>query len=108
MTVIRMIWAALAIAVLLAAAPALAQQPVTPKIVEGTQVQPAYPDSARRLGIEGTTTLRALVFADGHVGEVGLVQSAGHPDLDQAAADAVRRWRFEPWTEASPSRFTPT
>ena len=23
-------------------------------------------------------------------------ESAGHPDLDRAAADAVRRWRFEP------------
>jgi protein TonB len=23
-------------------------------------------------------------------------KSAGHPDLDAAAADAVRRWRFEP------------
>ena len=96
MTPIRMIFAALAIAVLLAATPALAQQPVTPKIIEGTQVQPAYPDSARRLGIQGTTTLRVFVLADGHVAEVSLVQSAGHSDLDQAAADAVRRWRFEP------------
>ena len=83
-------------ALLCLATPTLAQQPVTPKIVEGTQVQPVYPDSARRLGIQGTTTLHVLVFADGHVAEVGLVQSAGHPDLDQAAADAVRRWRFEP------------
>lgn len=84
------------LALLCLATPALAQQPVTPKIVEGTQVQPVYPDSARRLGIQGTTTLRVQVRADGQVGEVSVEQSAGHPDLDQAAADAVRRWRFEP------------
>jgi protein TonB len=30
------------------------------------------------------------------VGEIVVEQSAGHPDLDQAAADAVKRWRFEP------------
>jgi protein TonB len=23
-------------------------------------------------------------------------ESAGHPDLDNAAAEAVKRWRFEP------------
>src|SRR5207244_7910363 len=92
-------------ALLCLATPTLAQQLVTPKIVEGTQVQPAYPDSARRLGIQGTTTLRVFVFADGHVAEVGLVQSAGHPDLDQAAADAVRRWRFEPRSEEHTSEL---
>jgi hypothetical protein len=48
---------------LLSFAPALAQQAVTPKIVEGTQIYPAYPDSARRLGIQGTTTLRVQVGA---------------------------------------------
>jgi TonB family protein len=84
------------LALLCLATPAFAQQTVTPKIVEGTQVYPAYPDTARRLGIQGTTTLRVQVGADGQVGEVNVVQSAGHPDLDRAAADAVRRWRFEP------------
>jgi protein TonB len=45
------------------------------------------------------------VLADGRVGEVMIERSAGHPDLDRAAADAVRRWRFEParrGTEAVP------
>jgi protein TonB len=36
------------------------------------------------------------VLADGRVGDIDVEQSAGHPDLDQAATDAVRRWRFEP------------
>jgi periplasmic protein TonB len=62
----------------------------------GYQVRPSYPTSARRLGIQGMTTLRVYVAADGRVGEVLIHESAGHPDLDSAAADAVKRWRFEP------------
>ena len=62
----------------------------------GYQVRPAYPSTARRLGVEGTTLLRVHVAADGRVTDVQVDQSAGHPDLDRAAAEAVRRWRFEP------------
>jgi len=62
----------------------------------GYQVRPSYPSSARRLGVQGTTLLRVHVLDDGRVGDVDVEQSAGHPDLDSAATDAVRRWRFEP------------
>jgi protein TonB len=50
----------------------------------------------RRLGIQGTTLLRVHVLADGRIGDVLVERSAGHSDLDRAAMDAVRRWRFEP------------
>jgi protein TonB len=60
------------------------------------QVRPNYPASAQRRGIQGTTLLEVLVAADGRVAEVVVKESAGHPDLDAAAAEAVRRWRFEP------------
>jgi protein TonB len=62
----------------------------------GYQVRPSYPSNARRLGIQGTTLLSVFVTIDGRVGDVLVKQSAGHPELDQAAADAVKRWRFEP------------
>jgi periplasmic protein TonB len=62
----------------------------------GYQVKPSYPSSARRAGVQGTTLLSVFVAADGHVSDVVVKESAGHPDLDRAAADAVRRWRFEP------------
>jgi len=62
----------------------------------GYQVRPSYPSTARRLGVQGTTVLRVHVLDDGKVGEVAVDESAGHPDLDQAATEAVRRWRFEP------------
>src|SRR5262249_52855810 len=67
----------------------------------GYQVTPSYPASARRLGIEGTALLRVFVDATGHVGDIVVKQSAGHPDLDRAAADAVRRWRFDPARKGS-------
>ena len=62
----------------------------------GYQVRPSYPSSAKRLGVQGTTLLRVHVLEDGRVGNVEIEQSAGHPDLDEAASDAVRRWRFDP------------
>jgi protein TonB len=62
----------------------------------GYQVRPVYPEVARRAGIQGTTLLRIHIEADGHVSDVSVQRSAGHQSLDEAAADAVRRWRFEP------------
>jgi protein TonB len=62
----------------------------------GYQVRPSYPAAARRLGIQGTTLLRVHVLVDGRVGDVVVQETAGHPDLDRAATEAVQRWRFEP------------
>jgi periplasmic protein TonB len=62
----------------------------------GYQVKPRYPDSARRRGIEGTVVVMAYVTEQGRVEKVQVEQSAGHTDLDQAAVEAVGRWRFEP------------
>jgi protein TonB len=62
----------------------------------GYQTKPAYPEGARRQGIEGTTTLRFEVLADGHVGRVSVATSAGHASLDRAAMEAVKTWLFEP------------
>jgi TonB family protein len=62
----------------------------------GYQLLPRYPDSARRQGISGTTTLLFEVLTNGRVGDVQIESSAGHPDLDRAAAEAIKQWRFEP------------
>jgi periplasmic protein TonB len=62
----------------------------------GYQVKPRYPDSARRQRIEGTVVVKAYVTEQGRVEAVQVEQSAGHPDLDQSAVEAVGRWRFEP------------
>jgi periplasmic protein TonB len=67
----------------------------------GYQVRPVYPESARRAGIQGTTLLRIHIETDGRVSDISVERSAGHQSLDQAAADAVRRWRFEPALSSS-------
>ena len=62
----------------------------------GYQVRPNYPESARRAGAQGTTLLKLRVLETGRVGEIVVEQSSGHRDLDSAAADAVKKWLFEP------------
>lgn len=57
---------------------------------------PAYPAAARRRGQEGRVLVRAEVLADGRCSRVELKQGSGHELLDQAALDAVRKWRFVP------------
>jgi TonB family protein len=58
------------------------------------QVRPVYPDVARQAGIEGTVGLRATIRKDGTVQDVRVL--SGHPLLAQAAAQAIRRWRYQP------------
>jgi protein TonB len=62
----------------------------------GYQVKPRYPDSARRAGIQGITLLKLRILENGKVGQVTIEKTAGHPDLDRAAAEAVKKWLFEP------------
>jgi protein TonB len=60
------------------------------------QVKPRYPESARRAGIEGVTLLRIRVLENGRVGDVFIEKSSGSDDLDNAASEGVKEWRFEP------------
>jgi protein TonB len=57
---------------------------------------PAYPPLSRRLGETGKVTLRVLVRTDGSAGAVEIYHSSGYARLDQAAQQAVQRWRFVP------------
>jgi TonB family protein len=64
--------------------------------IGGYQVKPSYPESARRAGAQGVTLLKLHILENGSVGQVLVEQSAGHLDLDVAAAEAVKKWLFEP------------
>lgn len=57
---------------------------------------PRYPRRAQRRGQQGTVVLRVHVDARGVPGQVDIVDGSGSRDLDRAALEAVRRWRFAP------------
>lgn len=58
--------------------------------------KPAYPVSAKRIGMEGTVMLKVLVSRQGTALRVEVAQTSGHETLDKAAAEAVKNWRFIP------------
>lgn len=58
--------------------------------------QPEYPAAALQEGLEGRVVLRVAIDASGQVTAASLLRSSGHASLDQAARQAVLRWRFEP------------
>jgi periplasmic protein TonB len=62
---------------------------------------PTYPSSARRRGAEGLVLLRARVGSDGRVLESVLARTSGSSDLDRAAVEAVRSFRFRPGTRGT-------
>jgi len=58
--------------------------------------EPVYPLAARRAGEAGKVLLNVRVSAQGVAEQVQVAKSSGFPRLDEAAREAVRRWRFVP------------
>lgn len=58
--------------------------------------KPRYPPASRRLGEQGRVLLRVHVSAAGLADKVEIKRGSGFARLDQAASDAVSRWRFIP------------
>ena len=69
---------------------------VAPTLVQATR--PVYPPLAFERGIEMVTVLSVLVDSSGQVRRVKVTRSV--PELDGAAVDCVRRWRFRPAQKA--------
>lgn len=61
-----------------------------------TRQQPTYPGFEALYGITGTAVVLILVGPDGVPVDVKLHQSTGSADLDKAAIDAAKAWRFNP------------
>ncbi len=56
---------------------------------------PAYPDIARRSGVEGTVFIKMWVTKDGTVRTAEVVKSTSEL-FDQAAIEAAKLWKFTP------------
>jgi protein TonB len=82
-----------------AAAAVAAPVTVTPPVFNADYLDnpaPAYPALSRRGGEQGRVILRVLVSAAGTAAEVQLRTSSGYARLDNAAREAVKRWKFIP------------
>jgi periplasmic protein TonB len=65
------------------------------------RVDPTDPPISRRMSEEGTVRLKVLVDERGRPRDVKVAQTSGFGRLDQAAIEAVRRWRFEAATDGT-------
>ncbi len=75
------------------------EQPVLPPFAI-SQSAPSIPDMARERGdLHGYITLDVRVGTDGSVTEVQVINDPLGLGCGQAAADAVRQWRFQPATQ---------
>ncbi len=68
----------------------------TPVVLK--QVKPIYTGYATRNSIEGLVMLEVEILRDGSIGEILVVKSllAGPNGLDEAAVNAVKKWKFKP------------
>lgn len=61
---------------------------------------PRYPKEAASAGITGTVVMLVDIAPDGQVARVVVEHSAHNAQLDAAAVEAARKWRFRPKLEA--------
>jgi len=61
------------------------------------KVPPVYPPLARQARIQGTVVLQIVINKEGDVRDVRLV--SGHPMLAPAAIEAVKQWKYQPYTQ---------
>lgn len=64
---------------------------------------PRYPNIARQRGYEGMVILRVQVLANGNPSDIEIIESSGHRILDEAAYNAVEKWKFKPATRGGRS-----
>ncbi len=60
------------------------------------KVNPVYPEEARKERVEGVVILEATTDEEGNVARVKVLKSKS-AQLNEAAIDAVRQWKYEPF-----------
>ncbi len=71
----------------------LASDVTAPKLIK--RVEPVYPQEAKQAGIEGTVVIAARTDSRGIVTRLDILKGA-HEALNQAAANAVIQWKYQP------------
>ncbi|MBN1295587.1 energy transducer TonB [bacterium] len=61
------------------------------------RISPECPPVIRRLGLQGSVTVRVVINRDGVPDTIEIIESF-NPVSDQAARDAIVHWRYEPAT----------
>lgn len=91
---------AIAMASVLAAAPATAGvDHAAPSVDLRSCAKPVYPAAAVKDKREGSVTLAFLVGADGKLVDAKVEHSSGHRDLDMATQAALTKCKFEAASE---------
>ncbi len=60
------------------------------------RVPPTYPRNAKQAGIEGWVTMAVTIRPDGTVSDVSVLEAEPPRLFNQAAIDAMERWKFRP------------
>jgi protein TonB len=76
--------------------PTILADDATPPRPRGSNRQPAYPEEARKKGIEGMVEIEIVIDESGNV-QIRRVRSGAEPFVAAALA-AIQTWRYEPAT----------
>lgn len=80
-------------------------------VIATVKVPPNYPRRARQAKLEGYVTMQVDIRADGSVSDVEVIEADPPRLFDEAAMQAMQRWRFRPKMvdgEAQPQRAKQT
>ncbi len=65
-------------------------------VIPVVRVPPAYPQRAKQAHLEGSVTMAVTIRPDGTVADVQVIESNPARLFDQAAIQAMQRWKFRP------------
>ena len=70
--------------------------PENTKLKRVKEVKPIYPEAARKANKSGEVTLEVVIDTEGNVKDVKVIEGE-YDILNQAAVDAVKQWKYEPY-----------
>lgn len=81
---------------------------IGPQVILESQKPPEYPPAAKAGRFNGSVMLEITVLPDGKVGKVDVLDcTRPKVGFENAARDAVKKWRFEPGTrDGEPVEFS--